>query len=64
MRLASRLQKDYVVSNLRFHLYILKTTLEDIEQEERQIDYDFVKESIRHVEVGLRKLRKITSHTN
>jgi hypothetical protein len=61
VRLTSRLQKDFLVSTLRTQVSILKNALDGIECE-CDVDTAFVDESIRRVETGLRKLRKVARY--
>ncbi len=60
MKLSSTLQKDFVASSLRHQLSIIRTALESIEGAESSDD-DFIQESLKQVEIGIRKLRKITN---
>ena len=62
VKLTSRLQKDFLVSTLRTHMSILKNALDGIEYA-NDVDSDFIDESLKRVEVGLRKLRKV-AHLN
>lgn len=61
MRLSSRLQKDFLVSTLRTQVGILKNALDGIECT-CDVDTEFVDESIRRVETGLRRLRKVAHY--
>ena len=54
----SMVRKDFVASHLRSQLNRLQNVLDNIE-EENKVECDFAAQSLKEVETGLRKIRKI-----
>ena len=57
MQLSTTLQKDYVASNIRAQLIVLRTALEGLERAE-SVDNDFLHTSLKEVESSIRRLRR------
>jgi len=57
MNTTSSLNKDYVASHLRSQLCTLRSVLKSIESQ-NLLESDYASESLKRVEINLRKLRK------
>lgn len=52
------MRKDFLASGLRYQLNILECALDDLESNSGDVDACFVDESLKRVEINLRRLRR------
>lgn len=59
MLVETRMRKDFLASALRYQICLLQSALDGV-VDASDVDSSFVAESLKRVEINLKKLRKVT----